>query len=193
LEIGRALGGLGFWFSTEFSKNVPILLRLYVAHVAILPLLLVALFVAHAALIKRHGISQHPNISEGPAEPREPFTHHLRRIGAFALILLGLLSMLAVVRAPGIGPTPVEGIEVTKPMWMFLWYFPLEDWFGVSAILWAVIVLFAVLAGVAFLDRGPERHWRRRPFMMAGMVLVVGAMAVLTVMALLGSGAEHVG
>jgi hypothetical protein len=28
---------------------------------------------------------------------------------------------------------------------------------------------------------------------MAGMVVVVGAMAVLTVLALLGSGAEHVG
>jgi quinol-cytochrome oxidoreductase complex cytochrome b subunit len=46
---------------------------------------------------------------------------------------------------------------------------------------------------VPFLDRGPERHWRRRPLMMAGMVLVVGAMVVLTVLALLGGGAEHVG
>ena len=97
------------------------------------------------------------------------------------------------MRAPGIGPTPVEGIEVTKPLWMFLWYFPLEEWFGVSAILWAVLVLFALLVAVPFLDRGPERHWRRRPFMMAGMVVVVGAMVVLTVLALLGSGAEHVG
>jgi ubiquinol-cytochrome c reductase cytochrome b subunit len=99
------------------------------------------------------------------------------------------LGVLAVVRAPGIGPTPVQGIEVTKPLWMFLWYFSLEDWFGVSAILWAVVVLVAV----PFLDRGPERHWRKRPLMMAGMVLVVGTMVVLTVLVLLGSGTEHVG
>jgi len=76
---------------------------------------------------------------------------------------------------------------------MFLWYFPPEDWFGVSAILWAVVVLFALLVAVPFLDRSPERHWRRLPFMTAGMVVVVGTMAVLTVLALLGSGAEHVG
>jgi quinol-cytochrome oxidoreductase complex cytochrome b subunit len=106
--------------STEFSRNVTILLRLYVAHVSILPLLLVALVVVHAALIKRHGISQHPKIGDAPGEPREPFTHHLRRIAAFGLVLLGVLGVLAVVRPPGIGPTPVEGIEVTKPMWMFL-------------------------------------------------------------------------
>ena len=193
LEIGRALGGLGFWFSTEFSRNVPILLRLYVAHVAILPLLLVALFVVHAALIKRHGISPHPRVPDAPAEPREPFTHHLRRIGAFGLVLLGVLGVLAVLWAPGIGPTPVEGIEVTKPLWMFLWYFPLEEWFGVSAILWAVLVLCALLVAVPFLDRGPERHWRRRPFMTAGMLLVVATMVVLTMLALFGSGAEHVG
>jgi len=161
--------------------------------VAILRLLLVALFAVHAALIKRHGISPHPKIPDAPAEPREPFTHHLRRIGALGLVLLGVLGVLAIVRAPGIGPTPVEGIEVTKPLWMFLWYFPLEEWFGVSAILWAVIVLFALLVAVPFLDRGAQRHWRRRPFMMAGMVVVVGAVAVLTVLALLGGGAEHVG
>jgi quinol-cytochrome oxidoreductase complex cytochrome b subunit len=74
-----------------------------------------------------------------------------------------VLGVLAVVRAPGIGPTPVGGIEghqadVDVPV-----YFPLEEWFGVSSILWAVIVLFALLVAVPFLDRAPERHWRQRP------------------------------
>jgi quinol-cytochrome oxidoreductase complex cytochrome b subunit len=46
---------------------------------------------------------------------------------------------------------------------------------------------------VPFVDRGPDRHWRRRPLVTAGMVLVVVAMVVLTVLALLGGGAEHVG
>ncbi len=193
LEIGKALAGLGFWFSTGFSRNVPILLRLYVAHVAIIPILLVALFVVHAALIKRHGISPHPTIADAVAEPREPFTHHLRRIGAFGLVLLGLLGILAIVFAPGVGPTPVEGIEVTKPLWMFWWYFPIEGWVGVNGILWAAIALFAALVAVPFVDRSPQRHWRARPWMMVGLALVLVALVVLTALTAFGTAAEHVG
>ncbi len=193
LEIGKALGGLGFWFSTGFSKNVPILLRLYVAHVAILPLLLVGLFVIHAALIKRHAISPHPKIPDTAGEAREPFTYHLRRVGAFGLVLLGGLGVLALFFPPGVGPTPVEGVEVTKPLWMFLWYFPIEGWFGVTAILWAAVALFVLLAAVPFLDRGPERSWRKRPVTMAVMVVLLAAMLAFTLLALFTGGAEHLG
>src|SRR3546814_5421486 len=91
-------------------------------------------------LIKRHAISPKPTAAE-PAgldvatEEKGPFTHHLRRIGAFALILLAALGALAVFLPPGVGPTPVEGIEVTRPLWMFWWVFTLENLFGLKAIL----------------------------------------------------------
>jgi ubiquinol-cytochrome c reductase cytochrome b subunit len=56
-------------------------------------------------------------------EAREPFTHHLRRVGAFGLVLLGLLSVVAVIFPPPVGPTPVAGVEVAKPTWPFWWMF----------------------------------------------------------------------
>src|SRR6266545_3007547 len=62
IEIGRLLGGAGVWFSPDFAKNVPILVRLYGAHVVIIPVLIFALFVWHALLIKRHRISPHPSL-----------------------------------------------------------------------------------------------------------------------------------
>src|SRR3546814_14594386 len=65
LEIGELLGGAGFWFSGEFAGGVPLLVRLYVAHVAIIPGLILALFAVPAMLIKRHAISPKPP----PAEP----------------------------------------------------------------------------------------------------------------------------
>jgi hypothetical protein len=52
-------------------------------------------------------------------EPTEPFTAHLRRVGAFALVLLAGLLVLAVLLPPSVGPTPVAGIEVTRPPWIF--------------------------------------------------------------------------
>ncbi|MCZ7537228.1 MAG: cytochrome b N-terminal domain-containing protein [Acidimicrobiia bacterium] len=109
LEIGRLLGGAGFWFTAEFSGQLPLIVRLYVAHVAIIPGLILALLAIHFLLVKRHGISPHPAIPHVMAEPREPFTHHLRRLGAFGLALAGVLGVLAVLFPPGIGPTPVEG------------------------------------------------------------------------------------
>ena len=193
LEIGKLLGGLGFWFSPKLAGNVSILTRLYVAHIAIIPGLLLGLFAVHGMLIKRHGISPHPVLGESSVEPREPFTHHLRRIGAFWLVLLGALGAMALLWPRGVGPTPVEGIEVTKPPWMFWWLFTLENWIGLKGILWGASGLFALLAAVPFLDRNPQRWWRKRPIAMTAAVIVLAAIVVLTILMAVTTPAEHLG
>src|SRR6266508_347253 len=180
LELGRLLGALGFWFTTGFSEHVPILLRLYVA-----------LLVLHALLIKYHKISPHPkNPTEG-GEPAEPFTHHLRRIAALGLVLLGGLGVVAVIFPPGVGPTPVEGIEVTRPPWLYWWMFTLENWLGLSGILWGAVTLFALLVAVPFIDRNPRRYWRQRPIAVSIGVLVVLALIVLTVLEAVTTPGQH--
>src|SRR6266545_5774224 len=55
-EIGELLGSAGTWFTSEFTTSTPILERLFVAHVAILPFALFALAAVHFYLIKHHGI-----------------------------------------------------------------------------------------------------------------------------------------
>ena len=191
LEIGELLGGAGFWFTAEFSGDLPLIVRLYVAHVAIIPGLILGLLTVHFLLVKRHGISPHPAIADAPAEPREPFTHHLRRLGAFGLALVGGLIVLAALFPPGLGPTPVEGIEVTRPLWMFWWVFTLENWWGLMAILWGTIALFTLLVAVPFIDRRAERHWRKRPVAIAAAAAVLVAILVLTYITATTSAVEH--
>lgn len=215
LEGAKLLGGAGFWFSPEFAKDVPILIRLYTAHVVLIPVLLLVLVTLHALLIKKHGISPHPalpataapdnasQLARAPAadtdigvadsfvEPREPFTQHLRRLGAFGLVLLAGLSALAVLFPPAVGPTPVAGIEVTKPLWVYWWMFTLENWFGLSAILWGAGTLFGLLVVLPFVDRGPARSWRARPVAITLGTLVLLAYVLLTVLMLFTSPAEH--
>jgi len=94
-------------------------------------------------------------------ETKRPFSRHLARLGGFALILIGIVTVLAVVAPPVHGPTPVEGIEVTKPPWPMLWLYPVENWVGVSGILWATLAIFAALLIVPFADRGKECWWKR--------------------------------
>lgn len=193
LEIGKLLGGLGFWFSPKLADNVSILTRLYVAHIAIVPGLLLGLFTVHGLLVKRHGISPHPILGETSIEPREPFTHHIRRITAFALVVMSVLAILALLWPRGVGPTPIEGIEVTRPPWMFWWLFTLENWLGLDGIVWGSGVLFALLLSVPFIDRGPERWWRRRPIAMAAAALVIGTIVVLTVLMAATTQVQHLG
>ena len=222
LELGKILGGAGFWFSSTFAAHTPILVRLYSAHIMLIPGLLVLLVILHALLIKKHKISSHPGlpapapdtpanlvsgspVQDGPAglaqvttpsgetysEAQEPFTHHLRRVGAFGLVLLAVLSAVAVFFPPPVGSTPVAGIEVTKPMWPFWWMFTLENWFGLPAILWRGLAFFLLLFAVPFVDRNPKRSWRTRPVAMTIGALVLTALIVLTILMAVTTPAAH--
>lgn len=189
LEIAKLLGGVGFWFSPQFADQVPILVRLYGAHVAIIPGLILVLLTLHGLLVKRHKISPHPSLptaasgDQAPAEePTEPFTHHLRRITAFGLALTGILGILAVLLPPAVGPAPVTGLEITKPPWNFWWMFTLENWLGLSGILYGGGALFLLLGMVPFVDRNPNRLWRRRPVAMTLGLLVVLTLVALTIL-----------
>jgi ubiquinol-cytochrome c reductase cytochrome b subunit len=191
IEGAELLGGLGFWFTAEVAENVPLLVRLNNAHVVIIPGLIIVLLILHALLVKRHGISSHPTFPTQAAEKSEPFTHHLRRVTAFGLILVGVLGVLAVLRPPVIGPTPVEGVEVTRPPWPFWWMYTLENWFGLPAILWGMGILFALLVLLPFVDRSPRRSGRDRPVVLTLTALVVVALVVLTALVTVTSPEAH--
>lgn len=216
VDLAELLGGAGFWFSADFAEGTPLLVRLYSAHIMLIPGLIVVLLTLHALLIKRHGISPHPALTRGamgddtaptaaslpaprtpdepePAasEPVQPFTMHLRRLAAFGLVLLSGLTLLSVLFPPPVGPTPVAGIEVTKPPMLFWWLFTLENWVGLSGIMWGTGVLFAILIAVPFVDRNPERHWRRRPVAMAAAIVVLVVLALLTLLMAVTPAAEH--
>lgn len=190
LVIGHLLGGLWHWFAPAFQQAAPLLLRLYIVHIVVLPALVFFLLVAHVWLIRKHAISPVPGRSAGETLP---FTRHLAHLAKYAAILVGLILILAVLRPPVIGPAPVEGIEVTKPPWPFLPLFAIENWVGVPGLLWVSIASFILLALVPFLDRSPHRHAGQRRLALAlGAVLLLGAIG-LAVLAWLTPGAEHLG
>lgn len=177
MEVARWLGALGLLFS-EFTRSVPMLVRLYMAHVSILPALLTLLVVGHFFLVKRHGISPSPWAVAGAQPAEETFTRHLQRVGAYSLLLLGAMTVLAVLLPPSLGPAPVEGIEVTKPPWLFLPLYTLENLVGLTGLLYAPLALFLLLALVPFVDRrGPMHPGARRRVLGVGIFVVLLAVA----------------
>ena len=190
LAIGHLLGGLWHWFAPAFEQAAPLLLRLYIAHIVVLPATIVFLLGVHFWLVKKHGISPIPG---SPAGGMLPFTHHLRHLARYAAILAGLMLILAVLRPPAVGPAPVEGIEVTKPPWIFLPLFAVENWVGVSGLLWVNVAGFVLLALVPFLDRSPHtRPGQRRTAIVLAVIILLVAVGLAT-LAWLTAGTEHIG
>jgi len=187
VEMGDLLGAFGFWFSPEFTTSLPIVGRLYMAHIVILPALGTLLLIAHFLLVKRHGISALPAQADAalgdgptPAPGGSTFTAHLVRMAGFGLLMLAVATILSLVSPAGLGPRPIPGVEDTKPPWMFLPFYPFEDWFGLPALLWVPAILFGALAAVPFLDRNPYRSpARRRVFIALGAIVAIAAVALV--------------
>ncbi len=186
-EIARVFGFAGFWFSDDFTSNVSIVTRLYVAHVSIMPLFLAAVLAVHMLLIKRHRISPLPwgspeQVADRErSQPSRTFASHLDHIGKWTLVLLGAMLLLAGLAPAGLGPSGVEGIEITKPPWYFLWLYPWEDWLGLKALYIIPAILVAALLAIPFLDRSKEHDPRRRKLWMALAAAVILVWLALTV------------
>jgi quinol-cytochrome oxidoreductase complex cytochrome b subunit len=200
VEAAGLLGAVGFWFSADFETSLPLLGRLYMAHVVILPALGTLLLIAHFLLVKRHGISSRPEAHDaladgGPTPSAEgsTFAAHLVRMAGFGLLILAATTVLAIVVPAGLGPRPIPGTETTKPPWMFLPFYPFEDWFGLSALLWFPAILFGALALVPFIDRSPYRSpARRRVWIAIGLVVAI-ALVALVAYAVLTPTQSHIG
>ncbi|HLF28976.1 MAG TPA: cytochrome b N-terminal domain-containing protein [Anaerolineae bacterium] len=177
-EAANVIGSLGAWFSTEFSRTVPLLTRLFNGHITILPLIFGLLIAAHIYLIKQHGISpkvtpdavSHATTGEGSSR----FNVHLLRMVGYGLFVLALALLLSLLIPAPLGQPGVAGAEVTKPWWMFVWLFPAEEAWGVQALVILPAILATLLALVPILDRSPYMSLARRKVLLivAGLILV---------------------
>ncbi len=194
IEIANLLGNIGGWFASAFTEEVHILDRMYIIHVTILPLIFVLAFFEHAFLIKKLGVSPWPADGEEVQQKATlPFTSHMRKIVLFGVMLFVILAVLSIISPPIIGPEPIEGIEVTKPPWMFLALYALENILGFSSLFYVPILFFALLAVVPFLDMRPERDPRKRKLMIAALIIVMVIFISLILMAAFTAPKAHIG
>ena len=163
----RLVGKLGAPFSPDFARSTTLLSRLHSMHVSLLPMLLLGLVALHFWLIRYLGIHAH--------EPRTSrFIRHLPKLTGYGLILFGLVATLAALFPPGIGHPAVEGVEVTKPWWPFLWIYAVENTLGLWGMVLAPLGIFGFLFLVPVLDRGGHEHdTRERPRWLFALALVL--------------------
>lgn len=179
----RLVGPVGALLRPDFTPSVALVTRLYAFHVSVLPMALVALLALHLWLIRHLGVS-------ASADVQSRFRTHLRLIGGASLVLVAIIGGAALAFPHGLSAPGVEGFEVTKPDWPFLWVYAAENLFGMSGMLLAPAVLFGFLAVVPVADRrdGPAARVVR----VAGVVLLVLLIGAI-LYAAIAPGQSHLG
>ncbi|HET7148565.1 MAG TPA: cytochrome b N-terminal domain-containing protein [Candidatus Nitrosopolaris sp.] len=111
---------------------VPLLTRLYAAHVTVIPMLVLSLLGLHLALIRILGLSLKRKTHRVEEEPQVQYISHIKVkvMLLYGLAVSGLAALLAVVIPAPLGSRGIEGIEITKPPWFLIWMVPLEDTWG---------------------------------------------------------------
>ncbi len=192
-EIGVLLGPLALWFTSGFSAVVPLVGRIYVTHIVILPLLFVLLITAHFYLIHIHNIAPKATkdavVGGAKNEKFVPFIAHMKKLAGWSFILISIIMALALLFPESLGKVGLAGVPLieVKPRWMFLWLFGAEDVFGIKALIWGPTILFALLGIVPFIDRSPYLSPRRRPWMMVYGAVIVSALLILSMQAVSAS------
>ncbi len=194
-EAANVIGALGGWFSAEFSRSVPLLMRLFNGHATILPVIFAALIAVHIFLIKQHGISPkvtpdavtRPTAGEGESN----FGLHLRRMAGYGLFVLALALTLSLIFPALLGQPGVAGAEVTKPWWMFVWLFPAEAALGARALVIVPAALGVLLALVPIVDHSPYLSPARRKGLLIVAAIILVAMVVSGVYAALQPVVAH--
>lgn len=198
----QLFGAIGGFFSRGFTSSVAILPRLYAAHVSIVPMLLAGFLIAHIFLIKHHGIAPtaaQADAGEAPGGrlPKEQMTAkystHVRLMVGYGTAVVALAGLLGLLFPPAIGAAPDPSMEVTKPPFMFYFFYAFENFVGLPGILYSAIGLFGLLAVLPFVDRTPLRHLRKRPVaLILGTILLLAVIALTIYVAFSGT-SQHLG
>jgi ubiquinol-cytochrome c reductase cytochrome b subunit len=160
------------------------LTRFFAIHVFILPGVLIGLLVAHVALFRRHGVT--PKWGRSKAEldrDTEPFwpDQLFKDMVAIALAFSALIAVNVYTHGVKLdAPADPASNFDARPEWYFRALFQMLKYFEGTmehvVALGLPVVVGAVLLGLPFVDRGPDRSPRARaPFL---GVLGLGAVAV---------------
>ena len=163
--------------------------RAFTAHVVVLPVVMVVLIVAHVGLVFRAGIAAVPG--RRGAEPASKASAASAGLDyAIWVVALLMVLLLLVFYASSLG-VPETAFEPADPLrtpldaqaaWYLLWAHQLLRLLPAWLALGVQALLFAAVVALPFLDRGPHRHPRDRPWVTASLVGLVVCLIGLTIL-----------
>ncbi len=110
--------------------------------------------------------------------------HAVAEVGANLVLVPAMSETLMAFGGP-VAAGSVPRMSITSPS--------RPRWFGLSGILYGELAFFGILVALPFVDRNPERFWRRRPVAMALGLLGLLAIIALTVQMAVTLAKQHLG
>ncbi|MBW3623193.1 MAG: cytochrome b N-terminal domain-containing protein [Armatimonadetes bacterium] len=190
IQGGRELGALT-------------LTRLYAVHVIFIPLLLMFAVGYHVYLVVLHGTTLSAETDEPietAEEQKEEYKEHahhpelgerffpdtMARMGIMVSAVFLLAVALTVLAGPRHLDPEANLVRTAMPYeeWWFAWYSALIALLPPAVtpafqVLFP-IALFVTLVSLPFVDRGPNRGWRKRPYAVGIVVLLAFALVILS-------------
>jgi ubiquinol-cytochrome c reductase cytochrome b subunit len=164
--------------------------RFFVAHVFILPAVLIAFIATHVYLFRKAGAAGPPTAD--PINPKLPtqrfYPRQVVMDTVVALVMILILGSLAHFAPTELGPkaNPADTQYVPRPEWYYLPIFQwLKYWRGPYAILGIIVIpaiTAALLVLVPFIDRRLERRPWRRPVAVGVFIFILAAFVLMGLM-----------
>lgn len=161
--------------------------RFFVAHVFILPAMLIGFIAAHVYLFRKAGAAGPP--SEDPVDPKMPterfYPKQVVMDTIVALVMILILGSLAHFWPTELGPkaNPADTQYVPRPEWYYLPIFQwLKYWRGPYTIVGIIVIptiTAALLVLLPFIDRRLERRAWRRPLAVGVFVLILAGFVAM--------------
>lgn len=174
----------------EFIQGTTAVMRMFVTHTLVLPLVLFIFLVPHLVLMKLNGLSQIP----GRKTTRTiSFYNHVKKIVGWSVAIYGFISFLAMQFPVEIFPGPYSGVEMTKPPWLFLILYQVEDWFGISSLLIfpALIVIGLIL--IPYIDSKKDDYSLTRRIVVWGYIIVIAVFITFIINVAVTPPVQHLG
>jgi ubiquinol-cytochrome c reductase cytochrome b subunit len=158
--------------------------RFYMLHVALLPVVVTIVTIAHIVVARRHGTT--PVRERRKPVPRWP-NQAVLDAAAMAIALAVLLAV--VVRSGGAdlaAPADPSQAYDARPLWYFRWLFELRELSGSAEKIVAMVapaIVGGFLVALPLLDKGPERAARTRVLWLgalAGLLAVITGLSVMS-------------
>src|SRR5262252_716501 len=160
--------------------------RFFVAHVFLIPAVMIAVIAMHVYLFRKAGPAGPP--TEDPVNPRLPTQRFYPRqvvmdtiVALLMIIILGLLAHFAPTE---LGPKadPADTQYIPRPEWYYLPIFQwLKYWRGPYAII-GIIVIPAITAALLIFVPFIDRRLERRPIAVGVFVLILGGFVAMGLM-----------
>lgn len=176
-RVGSGLAGsiplVGPWIQQVVFGGATVgqltLSRLFPLHIAIIPIIILAIIGSHLIAFRRGGAAG--SIRESPKVGNFWPEQVIMDLVVYAGVLTALVGLSAFLMTPISGPADgLDATYVARPDWPFLWLFQLLKYLGGPlewvGFVFVPLIVIGLLLAVPWLDRKAERSPAKRPVSM---------------------------